>query len=72
MPIPEVMLIFILGEMIGELNASHTYRFGGDSEYAQSRRVGYLGVDFEEKNGHYIIKKIQRPATWETEVKITT
>ena len=38
---------FIIGEMIGELNASHTYHGGGDMEATRSRNVGYLGVDWE-------------------------
>ncbi len=60
---------FLIGEMIGELNASHTYRGGGDMEQATRRPVGYLGVDWAVKNGKYQIAKIIRPATWETEVR---
>ena len=37
---------FVLGEMIGELNASHTYRYGGDQEQGKRRAVGYLGIDW--------------------------
>jgi tricorn protease len=36
-------LNFVLGEFIGELNASHTYRGGGDEEKAPQRSVGMLG-----------------------------
>ena len=32
---------FVLGEFIGELNASHTYRGGGDEEQAPKRSVGH-------------------------------
>ncbi|GAA5221369.1 S41 family peptidase [Membranihabitans marinus] len=60
---------YILGELIGELNASHTYRGGGDDESSRSGNVGYLGVDFEYKNGSYQIKKIIRAAPWDNEVK---
>ena len=35
----------VLGEMIGELNASHTYKSGGDEEQGKTSTVGYLGVD---------------------------
>ena len=42
---------FIIGEFIGELNASHTYHGGGDMEQAPQRSVGMLGVDWELANG---------------------
>ena len=38
---------FVIGEFIGELNASHTYHGGGDMEQAPKRSVGMLGVDWE-------------------------
>ena len=38
---------FLIGEFIGELNASHTYHGGGDMEQAPQRSVGLLGVDWE-------------------------
>lgn len=62
-------LNFILGELIGELNASHTYRGGGDEESAKEKAVGYLGVDWEKKNGHFAIKEIVRAAPWDHEVR---
>ncbi|HEY0876359.1 MAG TPA: S41 family peptidase [Vicinamibacterales bacterium] len=37
----------IIGEFIGELNASHTYYGGGDKETAPARNVGMLGIDWE-------------------------
>ncbi len=60
---------YIIGELIAELNASHTYRGGGDDETPLQRQVGYLGVDWELKNGIYIIKRIVRGAQWDTEVR---
>ena len=60
---------FIIGELIGELNASHTYRGGGDLENAENINVGYLGVDFEISEGKYRIKKILKGAPWDIEVK---
>ncbi len=60
---------FVIGEMIGELNASHTYHGGGDIETAKSKPVGYLGVDWQADGDHYKIKKIIRGAAWDTEVK---
>ncbi len=60
---------FVIGEMIGELNASHTYRFGGDVEVPKSRAVGYLGVDWEKKDGHFMVSKVIRGAPWDNEVR---
>src|SRR5699024_5182232 len=59
----------ILGELIGELNASHTYRGGGDTEEEPSVAVGYLGVDWALDGDTYRIKKIIRPASWDTEIR---
>ncbi len=60
---------FIIGEMIGELNASHTYQGGGDTEVSKSKPVGYLGVDWQADGSHYKIKNIIRGAAWDIEVK---
>ncbi len=60
---------FVLGEMIGELNASHTYRSGGDEEDTKNSPVGYLGVDWAAEGEFYKIKKIIKPATWDAEVR---
>ncbi len=60
---------FVLGELIGELNASHTYKGGGDQESGQSMNVGYLGVDYEISEGKYRIEKIIKAAPWDIEVK---
>ncbi|MEX1051149.1 MAG: PDZ domain-containing protein, partial [Gemmatimonadales bacterium] len=60
---------FVLGELIAELNASHTYRGGGDLEQAPSRGVGLLGVDWEVANGAYRIARIIDGAPWDAEVR---
>ena len=60
---------YILGEMIGELNASHTYRGGGDGEVPKNRAVGYLGVDWEKKDGYFAVKQVVRGAPWDNEVR---
>jgi tricorn protease len=60
---------YLLGELIGELNSSHTYRSGGDTESAEQRSVGYLGVDYALENGAYRIKKILDGAPWDSEVR---
>lgn len=58
---------FVLGELIAELNASHSYRSGGDTESAGSRNVGYLGADFTLENGRYRIDRIVRPGHWDAQ-----
>ncbi|MEZ5040171.1 MAG: PDZ domain-containing protein [Saprospiraceae bacterium] len=60
---------FIIGELIGELNASHTYRGGGDTESAKRKNVGYLGIDWALDNGRYKIAKIIKGAPWDAEVR---
>jgi tricorn protease len=60
---------FVIGELIGELNASHTYRSGGDVENPPQRNVGYLGCDFVLTNGAYRIAKIITAAPWDSEVR---
>jgi tricorn protease len=56
---------FVLGEFIAELNASHTYRGGGDAESAPTRPAGMLGADFALENGAFRIKRIVRGAPWD-------
>jgi len=60
---------FVIGELIGELNASHTYQGGGDIEAAKNKAVGYLGVDWQADGENYKIKKIIRGAAWDAEVR---
>jgi tricorn protease len=60
---------FILGEMIGELNASHTYHGGGVGETPKRAAVGHLGIDWEADGEYYRIKKIIKGAPWDAEVR---
>ncbi|MGD2216503.1 MAG: PDZ domain-containing protein [Gemmatimonadales bacterium] len=60
---------FVIGELIAELNASHTYRGGGDIESAERRSVGLLGVDWSLESGAYRIEKIIDGAPWDAEVR---
>jgi len=62
---------YIIGELIGELNTSHTYIYGGDRRReADSVNVGLLGVDWEADTNanRYRFKKIFRVADWTREV----
>jgi tricorn protease len=60
-------LNFILGELIGEMNTSHSYRGGGDVERGKRRGVGLLGVDWELADGAYRIAHIVTAAPWDAE-----
>jgi tricorn protease len=64
-------LNYVIGEMIAELNASHTYVRRGDLERAEEISVGLLGCDFEldKKNNAYRIKKIYEGAVWDAEAR---
>lgn len=64
-------LNYAIGEMIAELNASHSYVGGGDIEQAKRVSVGLLGCDFEldEQSDAYRIKKIYEGASWDVEVR---
>ena len=57
---------FVMGELIAEINASHTYVGGGDTERAPRRPVGLLGADWELDNGEYRIARIIRGAKWDS------
>jgi tricorn protease len=60
---------YIIGELIGEINASHTYRGGGDTETPPNKAVGYLGIDWGVKNGAYYVKRMVKGAPWDSEVR---
>ena len=60
---------FIIGEMLGELNSSHTYHGGGAEEETRHSSVGYLGIDWAAEGDHYKIKTIIRPAPWDAEIR---
>jgi tricorn protease len=60
---------FVIGEMIGELNASHTYHGGGDVEKTKQQNVGYLGIDWQADGDYYKIKTILRGAAWDAEAR---
>jgi tricorn protease len=64
-------LNYVMGEMIAELNASHTYVGGGDLEEPEKISVGLLGCDFEldKEKKLYSIKKIYEGGVWDMEVR---
>jgi tricorn protease len=62
---------YIVGEMIGELNTSHTYVYGGDRfREAEDVSTGLLGVDWQvdTANKRYHFAKIYRVSDWAREI----
>ncbi len=57
-------LNYIIGEMIAELNTSHTYVGGGDVPDRKRVGVGMLGADLEADGGFFRIKKIYPGENW--------
>ena len=59
-------LTYVIGELIGELSAGHTYVGGGDLPVAKKVKVGMLGAKFERdaKTGSYRIVKIFKGQNW--------
>ena len=60
---------FIISNLSAELSAGHTYTFGGDVERVQPQNTGYLGIDWDQDDKGYRIKRIVRPAPWDTEIR---
>jgi tricorn protease len=62
---------YLIGELIGELNTSHTYVFGGDiRRQAESVNVGMLGCDWniDPKSNKYRFGKIYTVTDWTREI----
>ncbi len=59
-------LTYIIGELIGELNAGHTYVGGGDLPKLEKVKVGMLGAKLEKdsESGYFRIVKILRGQNW--------
>jgi tricorn protease len=64
-------LTYILGEMIGEINAGHTYIGGGDYPKPKRIQTGLLGAQLEKdpKSGYYKIKKILKGENWDKQTR---
>ena len=62
-------LNYIIGEMIAELDTSHTYVGGGDLPSVRRVNVGMLGVDFEADGGFFKIRKIYQGENWSDETR---
>ena len=64
-------LTYIIGEMIGELSAGHTYVGGGDLPRKQRIKMGLLGAVIEKDaaSGYFRIKKILKGQNWDKAVR---
>jgi len=60
-------LTYIIGELIGELNAGHTYVGGGQQPRAKRIEMGLLGaeVQYDADSGYCQISKILRGQNWD-------
>lgn len=60
-------LTYIIGEMIGELNAGHTYVGGGEAPSPRRIPMGLLGAELtrDAQTGYYRIASILRGENWE-------
>ncbi len=59
----------IQSDMLSELSAGHTYTAGGDVESVDYKATGFLGIEWEKDGDRYRIKRIIKPATWNTEAR---
>jgi tricorn protease len=64
-------LTYVIGEMIGELSAGHTYVGGGDMPRPGRLNVGMLGAQFERdaKTGYYRIARILKGQNWDASLR---
>jgi tricorn protease len=64
-------LTYIIGEMIGELNAGHTYVGGGDLPQVPRVQTGLLGAELKRDAGtrYYQILRILKGANWSPELR---
>jgi len=63
-------LTYIIGEMIGELNAGHAYVGGGDYPKPERIKLGLLGAELEkDQSGYYKITRILKSQNWDKKVR---
>ncbi len=64
-------LTYIIGEMVGELSAGHTYVGGGDMPRKERIKTGLLGAVIEKDpaSGYFRIAKILKGQNWDKSVR---
>ncbi|MEM6344803.1 MAG: PDZ domain-containing protein [Bacteroidota bacterium] len=60
---------YIQSNLVAELSAGHTYSRNGDVERVTPSNNGSLGIDWELADAGYRIKRIVKPAAWDTEIR---
>ncbi len=61
---------YIIGELIGELNTSHTYSYGGDNRrHGNNVNIGMLGADWVTDGDHYRLDRILTTGDWTRDVR---
>jgi tricorn protease len=60
---------FVYGELVAELNSSHTYVGRGDLEQSLRDTFGMLGIDWELDQGAYRIARIIDGGVWDSEAR---
>ena len=60
---------FVASNLVAELSAGHTYTFGQGPDQVKQVQTGFLGIDWELKEGVFCIARIVKPAQWDTEVR---
>ncbi|HSP87217.1 MAG TPA: PDZ domain-containing protein, partial [Ignavibacteriaceae bacterium] len=63
-------LTYIIGEMIGELNAGHSYVGGGDYPKPERIKLGLLGAEVvKDQSGYFKITRILKSQNWDKNVR---
>src|SRR5205807_2359918 len=63
-------LTYVIGEMIAELNCSHSYVGGGDMPRPKRILTGLLGARLErDKTGFYKVARILKGSNWDKELR---
>ena len=62
-------LSFISSNLLAELSAGHTYTYGSGPDQVKRIGTGFLGIDWELTESGYRIKRIVKPAAWDTQVR---
>ena len=60
---------FVASNLAAELSAGHTYTFGEGPDQVKQVQTGFLGIDWELQEDMFRIRRIVRPAAWDTDVR---
>jgi len=60
---------FVASNLAAELSAGHTYTFGQGPDEVKRVQTGFLGIDWELNGDAFRIRRIIKPAEWDTQVR---